>query len=53
MGIVSLVGAAVGVFGRERLPVRPLRVVACVYLIMVGLWMLSESVAHVEHMIPA
>jgi uncharacterized membrane protein YfcA len=51
MGVVSLVGAAVGVFGRERLSVRPLRVVVCVYLIVVGLWMLYESIAHVEHVI--
>lgn len=51
MGVVSLVGAAVGVYGRERLPVRPLRVVVCVYLIVVGLWMLYESIAHVEHVI--
>jgi uncharacterized membrane protein YfcA len=51
MGVVSLVGAAVGVFGRDRLPVRPLRVVVCVYLIVVGLWMLFESLAHVEHVI--
>jgi uncharacterized protein len=51
MGIVSLVGAAVGVVGRARLPVRPLRVVVCVYLIVIGLWMLYESIAHVEHVI--
>lgn len=51
MGVVSLVGAAVGVYGRERLPVRPLSVVVCVYLIVVGLWMLYESIAHVEHVI--
>jgi uncharacterized membrane protein YfcA len=51
MGVVSLVGAAVGVFGRERLPIHPLRVVVCVYLIVVGLWMLYESLAHVEHVI--
>jgi uncharacterized membrane protein YfcA len=51
MSVVSLVGAAVGVSVRERLPVRPLRVVVCGYLIVVGLWMLFESLAHVEHVI--
>ena len=51
MGTVSLAGAAVGVFGRDRMNVRPLRVVVCVYLIVVGLWMLYESIAHVEHVL--
>jgi uncharacterized membrane protein YfcA len=51
MGIASLAGAAVGVFGRERMPVRPLRVVVCVYLIVVGIWMLYESFAHAEHVL--
>jgi putative Mn2+ efflux pump MntP len=51
MGVVSLVGAAVGVFARERMPVRPLRVVFCAYLIVAGLWMLYESIAHVEHVL--
>jgi uncharacterized membrane protein YfcA len=49
MGVVSLAGAGVGVRGRDRLPVRPLRAVVCAYLIMVGLWMVFESLAHVEH----
>jgi uncharacterized membrane protein YfcA len=48
MGVVSLVGAALGVFGREGMPVRPLKVIVCAYLIVVGLWMLYESIAHVE-----
>src|SRR6185295_6128273 len=51
MGVVSLVGAAVGVFGRERIPVRSLRVIVCGYLIVVGLWMLYESFAHTEHVL--
>ena len=51
MGAVSLAGAVVGVFGRERLPFRPLRVIVCMYLIVVGLWMLYESIAHVEHVL--
>jgi uncharacterized membrane protein YfcA len=51
MGVVSLAGAAVGVYGRERMPVRPLRVIFCVYLIAAGLWMLYESIAHAEHVL--
>jgi uncharacterized membrane protein YfcA len=51
MGAVSLAGAALGVVGRERMTVRPLRVVVCVYLIVVGVWMLYESIAHVEHVL--
>jgi uncharacterized membrane protein YfcA len=51
MGVVSLAGAAVGVLGRKRMPVRPLRVVFCTYLIVAGLWMLYESIAHVEHVL--
>jgi putative Mn2+ efflux pump MntP len=51
MGIVSAAGAAVGVFGRERMPVRPLRVIVCVYLVVVGLWMVYESFAHTEHVL--
>lgn len=49
MGVASLAGAALGVLGRERMPVRPLRVVVCAYLVIVGVWMLYESIAHVEH----
>jgi uncharacterized membrane protein YfcA len=51
MGAVSIVGATVGVSGRGRLPLRPLRAVFCVYLMVVGLWMLYESIAHVEHVL--
>ena len=51
MGVVSLAGAAAGVLGRKRMPVRPLRVVFCAYLIVAGLWMLYESIAHVEHVL--
>jgi uncharacterized membrane protein YfcA len=51
MGAASLAGAAVGVFGRERMRVRPLRAIVCAYLVVVGLWMLYESIAHVEHVL--
>jgi uncharacterized membrane protein YfcA len=51
MGAASLAGAAIGVFGRERMPVRALRTIVCAYLVVVGLWMLYESIAHVEHVL--
>jgi uncharacterized membrane protein YfcA len=51
MGLASVVGAGVGVLGRGRLPLGPLKIIICVYLIVIGLWMLYESVAHVEHVL--
>jgi uncharacterized membrane protein YfcA len=51
MGIVSLVGASIGVRGREWMPVRPLKIVVCAYLLIVGVWMLYESVAGGEHVL--
>jgi uncharacterized protein len=51
MGAASLAGAALGVLARRRLPLRPLKTVVCAYLVVVGLWMLYESVAHVEHVL--
>jgi len=51
MGGVSVVGAALGALGRGKLPFRPLKWVVCVYLIVVGLWMLYEAIAHVEHVL--
>jgi uncharacterized membrane protein YfcA len=51
MGAVSLAGAAIGVYGRDKMPTRSLRVIVCGYLIIVGLWMLYESFAHAEHVL--
>jgi uncharacterized membrane protein YfcA len=51
MSLASIVGAGVGVLGRERLPLRLLKATVCLYLIVIGLWMLYESVAHVEHVL--
>jgi hypothetical protein len=51
MGIASLAGAAVGVLTREKMPVRPLRGIVCIYLVVIGLWMLYESVAHAERVL--
>jgi hypothetical protein len=49
MGVASLAGATLGVLARKTLPLGPLKAVVCVYLVSVGLWMLFESIAHVEH----
>lgn len=51
MGSVSILGASIGVLGRERLPQRPLKAAVCGYLFLVGLWMLYESMAHAEHVL--
>jgi uncharacterized protein len=51
MGVASLAGAAIGVLGRERMPVRPLRAVFCIYLLVAGVWMLYESIVHAEHVL--
>jgi uncharacterized membrane protein YfcA len=49
MGVASIAGASVGVNGRQRLAVRPLKTVFCTYLLIAGLWMLYESVTAREH----
>jgi uncharacterized membrane protein YfcA len=49
MGSVSVAGTALGALGRGKLPPRPLKWFVCMYLIGVGLWMLYEAIAHVEH----
>jgi uncharacterized protein len=51
MAVVSVIGAAIGVFGRQKLPLRPLKWVTCVYLVIVGAWMLYEAIAHTEHVL--
>ena len=51
MGIVSLAGAIVGVKWRGRMPIRPLRIFVCAYLVVAGVWMLYESFAHAEHVL--
>jgi uncharacterized membrane protein YfcA len=51
MGSVSVIGAGIGVLGRERLPQRPLKAAVCGYLFIIGLWMLYESIAHIEHVL--
>jgi uncharacterized membrane protein YfcA len=51
MAVVSVFGAAIGVFGRQKLSLRPLKSVTCVYLVLVGAWMLYEAIAHTEHVL--
>lgn len=51
MAAASLAGAALGVLARKKLPLRPLKTIVCLYLVIVGLWMLYESVAHAEHVL--
>jgi uncharacterized protein len=51
MGAVSVVGSVVGVALRHRLRVGPLGLIVRGYLILAGLWMLYESVAHAEHVL--
>lgn len=49
MSVVSIAGAAVGALARGRLPFRPLKGIVCVYLALVGAWMLYEALARTEH----
>jgi uncharacterized membrane protein YfcA len=51
MSGVSIVGAALGSMGRGKLPFRPLKWIVCGYLTIVGVWMLYEAIAHVEHVL--
>jgi len=51
MAIASLLGAVLGCLLRGKLPFRPLKWFVCAYLVVVGLWMLYESIAHVEHVL--
>jgi uncharacterized membrane protein YfcA len=51
MGAASLAGAAVVVLWREKIPVRPLRAILLAYFVVVGVWMLYESVTHSEHVL--
>jgi uncharacterized protein len=51
MGVVSIVGASVGVHGRERMPLRPLKAIVCGYLMIAGVWMVYESLSGAEHLL--
>ncbi len=50
MGVVSLLGASIGVRSRERMPLRPLKSVVCAYLLVVGVWMIYPNQSSVESM---
>jgi uncharacterized membrane protein YfcA len=49
MAVASLAGSALGVYWRAHVSPRPLLRVVRGYLILVGLWMLYESMSHTEH----
>jgi uncharacterized protein len=51
MGVVSIIGASAGVRRREQMPVGPLRMVVCGYLLIAGLWMVYESFAQGDHVL--
>jgi uncharacterized membrane protein YfcA len=51
MGTVSLVGASLGTYVRDTIRKRPLKISICVYLGLVGAWMLYEAIAHREHVL--
>ena len=51
MGCVSVAGAGLGAWGRGTLPLRPLKWFVCAYLIVIGLWMVYEAIADVEHIL--
>ena len=47
----SIVGAAVGAAIADRVPTKPLKNFVCVYLLVVGTWMLIEAFSHTEHVL--
>jgi len=49
MGAVSIAGAALGALGEREVALSAAEVVRLRVLIAVGLWMLYEAIAHVEH----
>jgi uncharacterized membrane protein YfcA len=51
MAVASLAGSAFGVIWRAHVSHRPLLRIVRGYLILVGLWMLYESVSHTEHVL--
>jgi uncharacterized membrane protein YfcA len=51
MAVASFAGSVLGVVWRSRVFSRPLLRIVRAYLVVVGLWMLYESVSHNEHVI--
>lgn len=49
MGVASLIGAMIGARQAHRLPIGLLKIVVCVYLLVVGLWMVVEALTRAEH----
>ncbi len=51
MAVASVAGAVAGCLWRRALQVRRLKVFLGSYLVVVGLWMVYEAAAHVEHVL--
>jgi uncharacterized membrane protein YfcA len=51
MGGASILGSASGVWARQHFPVRPLGLVVRAYLVLIGLWMVYESLTQAEHVL--
>lgn len=51
MSVLSVIGSAIGVIARRRLPVRPLTLAVAAYLGIAGSWMLYEAFNHSEHVL--
>lgn len=51
MSTASIAGAAIGCRWRVRVPVPTLKWIVTVYLMLVGCWMIYESLTHTEHVL--
>ena len=51
MGTVSLAGASLGTYVRDTVRKRPLKTAICVYLGLMGAWMLYEAIGGHEHVL--
>jgi uncharacterized membrane protein YfcA len=49
MAVASILGATIGARQAHRLPTLLLKRVVCVYLVVVGVWMVVEGLAEAEH----
>jgi uncharacterized membrane protein YfcA len=49
MAVVSILGAGIGARKAHRLPAPLLKRIICVYLLVVGAWMIVEGLAKAEH----
>jgi len=49
MAVASILGAMIGAMQADRLSMRTLKWVICVYLLAVGVWMIAEGLTQAEH----